>query len=144
MGLMTKEDILGQDDLETKELNLNKFWPPKEGADDNIVRIRMMPGSGRDDFEQEVSQRTRKDESGKIVVTGTKGVKVMLCALCIVDENNNLLFSEDDVQELNEKNSEAIDFIFVECQEMNGLSNDDVEDLVSDFEVDLSEESGSN
>lgn len=144
MGLMTKEDILGQDDLETKELNLDKFWPPKEGEESNIVRIRMMPGSGRDHFEEQVAKRTRKGDDGKIIVTGTKGFKVTLCALCIVDEDNNLLFSEDDVQDLNEKKSEAIDFIFSECQELNGMSDDDVKDLVANFEIDLSDESGSN
>jgi hypothetical protein len=102
-----------------------------------------MPGKCRDKFEELISSLTEQ-KGGKIIVKSMKDVKVTLIQLCAVGGNNKPLFTHDDLQLINEKNSAAIDHLFKRCQDLNKLSDDDVDDMVKNFELDLSESSGSH
>lgn len=143
-AVFSREDFLSQDDLVTEDVVMNDYgFKPKPGHDKAIVRIRLMPGKCRDEFEELISSITEQ-KGGKFIIKSMKDVKVTLIQLCAVDANNQPLFTNDDLQFINEKNSAAIDYLFKRCQDLNKLSDSDVDDMVKNFDLDLSESSGSH
>jgi hypothetical protein len=50
-----------------------------------------------------------------------------------VDPEGNRIFNAGDAKMIGSKSAKSISRIFDKCQEMNGLSEDDVESLVEDF-----------
>ena len=112
MTLLTKEQILGADDLKTKDVHV-----PQWGGS---VRIRIMTASERDQFEQIVF-------SGKD--NRYEHIRALLLALRIVDENGKRMFTVKDVEALGAKSAEAVDVIFAEAQTLNALSDKDVSEM---------------
>jgi hypothetical protein len=52
---------------------------------------------------------------------------------CAVDEDGNRLFNSGDVKMLGERSAKALGRVFDKCQEMNGLSDSDIDELTEDF-----------
>lgn len=143
-AVFSKDDFLGQDDLETRDIIMDKFgFKPKPGHKEAIVRIRLMDGHGRDSFEALISSLTEQKD-GKFVIKSMKDVKVTLLSLCVVDGKNDLMFTQEELSQINSKNSAAIDHLFKECQDLNKLTDDDVDDMVKNFELDLNADNGSH
>lgn len=111
--LLKKEDILKASDLETNEVDVPE-WGGK-------IRLKSMTAGERDRFEEEVTKMREKKTF--------ENIRAKFLALCIVDENNELLFTGSDIQELGKKSAKVIDRLFTEAQSLNGLGDKDVEEL---------------
>ena len=92
------------------------------------VRVRTLTGFERDAFEQSVITRR-----GKQVDMNLENLRAKLAALTIVDEDGERLFSEADVQALAQKSAAALSRVFTVAQRLNGLTNEDVEELAENF-----------
>ena len=55
-----------------------------------------------------------------------------------------MLFAAKDEAALNSKSAKAIDRLFQTAQELNGLREEDVDELVGNSESDLSDSTGSS
>lgn len=131
MAYLTRDGI-----LEQKDLPVEDFDVPEWGG---MLRIKTMTGAERDHFEASlVDQRGGKQKMN------LQNMRARLVALCAIDEHGGRLFKADDVAKLGMKSAKILDRVFEKCQEMNGLSDKDVEDLTQGFPDDRSEDSTSD
>lgn len=128
MSLLTKDQILNADDLQTKDVYV-KPW-------DGYVRVRTMTAHERDKFEQQIfTNRGGKKER-------MDDVRALLVSLTVVDEDGKRMFSEQDVKKLSSKSAAAMDAIFSAAQSLNAVSDNDVEDMVGNSEATQDDSSG--
>ena len=113
---LTKAEILAKDDLKTEDLFVPEW--------DAWVKVRTLNASERDWFEASTVQR-----NGKKVTTNLQNIRARLCLLCIVGENGERLFEQEDEFPLGGKSAAALDRIFTVAQRLNGLRDEDVEEL---------------
>lgn len=119
---LSKEDILGADDLGLLEVRV-KEWKPKnwkEGDPIPTVFIRVMSVGERDAYENEW------------VLNKSKGVanfraKFLQKVLC--DENGELLFAPEEIESLANKSARVMNRLWQEAMKHNALSESDVEEL---------------
>lgn len=122
-GLLSREDILGIDDLKTAEVEVPE-WGGK-------VRIRELTGSEREEFDSMFStvkqrieiggQRGRPAPQADIEIHAER-VRVRLCMLSMIDEDGERLFpSETDVALLGAKSAKALHRVFQNCWELSGM-----------------------
>ncbi len=119
--MLTKEQILSASDLKTATVDV-----PEWGG---VLTIRTMTGADRDAFEQSTYKKNGDDYQ-----VNMKDIRARLCASCVVDENGELVFGETDIRALSRKSSLVLDRVFSACQELNGLTGKDVEELAKNLE----------
>ncbi len=129
---LNKQEILAQDDLKTEDVQI----PEWDGA---WVRVRTLNASERDWFESTTVQR-----NGKKVTTNLQNIRARLCLLCLVDETGARLFQEEDEFPLGGKSAAALDRIFTVAQRLNGLRDEDVDELAKNSSGDQSGDSPSD
>lgn len=117
---LNKAEILAQDDLKYEDIQI----PEWGGA---WVRVRTLNASERDRFEASMVERR-----GKSMHTNMENVRARLCLLCLVDENGDRLFQEEDTFPLGGKSAAALDRIFTVAQRLNGLRDQDVDELAGE------------
>ena len=124
MGYLTRDEILSREDIRTEDVEV-----PEWGG---TVRVRGMTGAKRDEFEDGLTQSTpltraqrRRGESAQTVTMDN--VRAKLCAWCIVDERNELVFVDTDIAQLGEKSGAALDRVFEVASRLSGIGEDDVE-----------------
>lgn len=114
--MLSKQKILIADDLSTEIMDI-----PEWGGQ---IKIKEMTGSERDMLEQ--STYTQKGDDFQM---NLKDIRARLCAICIIDENNERLFEDSDIQELSKKSSKVLDRIFEVCQRINGLKKEELDEM---------------
>ena len=116
---LTKAEILAKDDLVTEDLFVTEW--------DAWVRVRTLNASQRDWFESTTIQR-----NGKKITTNLANIRARLCLLCIVGEDGEPLFQQEDEFPLGGKSAAALDRIFTVAQRLNGLRDTDIEELAGE------------
>jgi hypothetical protein len=117
MALLTRDQILGAEDLETEDVPV-----PEWGG---VVRVRSLTGTERDGFEASVVQ-FRRDGSRELRLAN---VRARFVALTAVGEDGERLFSDDDVKGLGRKSAAALERVWDAARQLSGLSDNDVEEL---------------
>lgn len=130
MSLFTKSEILEAKDLEFEDVPVPEWGAGKE------VRLMSLTGTQRDSFEDK--SLVQKGTNAKMNLVN---MRARLLALCIVDENGKRMFSDIEVNLLGQKNAKVLERLFSKAQEMNGMTEKDVEDLTEGFSGDPSEAS---
>lgn len=131
MAFLSRDDILKKDDLKTEV-----FPVPEWGGE---VRLKALTAAERDAFEAStVEIRGGKQKQN------LRNLRARLVALCIVDEDGKRVFESGDVARLGEKSAQALNRLFEKCNEMNGLSDSDIDELTEGFESGPSESSDSD
>ncbi len=120
MAILSREEILNANDRQLVEV------PVKEWG--GSVIVRGLSGKERDEYEASII--SVKD--GK-AVQNYENARARLVALCVVDEKGTRLFNKSDITALGNKSVAALQRVFNKCQELNAISDDDVEELVEDF-----------
>ena len=116
MTLLTKDQILGADDRDSIEVDV-----PEWGGS---VRIAAMTACERDAFEASMIDTKGKGDAKRL-----QNFRARFVASCIVDEDGNRLFSNKDIVDLGKKSSAPISRLFDECRKLNGMTDEDVEEL---------------
>lgn len=122
MALLSRDAILDAKDLKTKDIPV-----PEWGGD---VRIRMLTGKERDEFEASLVEM-KKDGSAK---RNIENVRARLATLCIVNEQGELMFNRADIRMLGNKSSAALGRVFDAINELNAFSDEDIEELAEGFD----------
>ena len=82
------------------------------------VRVATMTASERDRWESETYGGEKPN---------TEDYRARFVALCLVDEAGNRLFSNKEVSDLGKKSAAALHRVFKAAQELNALSDAEVE-----------------
>ena len=98
-----------------------------------MVRIKDLTASERDPLEGGLVHEV-KTKKGVRREMRFENVRAAFCAAAICDEELRPIFFRDDVLALGAKSAKALDRIFTRVQARNGLSNEDVETLIENFE----------
>lgn len=127
MALLGRNQILDAKDLTTEDVPV-----PEWGGE---VRIRMLTGEERDAFEASMVE-LKKDGSAK---ANRENVRARLLVLCIVNEQGEQMFNRADIKLLGRKSAKALERVINAANELNGISEKDIEDLAEGFDSDPSE-----
>ena len=122
MALLGRNQILDAKDLKTEDVPV-----PEWGGE---VRIRMLTGEERDAFEASMVE-LKKDGSAK---ANRENVRARLLVLCIVNEQGEQMFNRADIKLLGRKSAKALERVVNACNELNGFSEQDIEELAEGFE----------
>ncbi len=125
--LLTRDAILQADDLVSEVVEV-KEWG-------GSVKVRTLTGAERDAFEQSIVKQRGKDTQMNL-----RNIRAKLVALTVVDEEGKRLFADSDVGQLGKKSAAALDKIFEVAQRLNGLRQEDVEELSKNSESDQSDD----
>jgi hypothetical protein len=82
-----------------------------------------MTGTERDAFESTLQVIGEGDKKR----ADMRNIRARVCALCIVGENGERLFTDAEVDSLGKKSAAALDRVFNVAQEMNGMGEKAVE-----------------
>lgn len=110
------EQILAANDLPTKPVEV-----PEWGL---TVYVRAMNGSERDAYEADLIDNKDKPNKEKL-----RNMRAKMVVLCVVDEDGERVFEEDQVDEVGRKSANALNRIVDEVQKMNALSDDDIGEI---------------
>lgn len=119
---LTRDQILNADDLKYEEVDA-----PEWGG---VIRLKVMTGIERDDFEQSVF-----DMKGKDTKVNLKNFRAKLLVKTIVDEQGKRVFEELDIERLSTKSSKVLDKLFTKAQEINGIGQKEVAELTGNSEA---------
>lgn len=122
MALLSRDQILEADDLETREVAV-----PEWGGE---VIVKALSGEERDAFELSLKQ-IRGDK----MEPNLANARAKLVARCIVDEDGTRLFSNSDIKALGKKSAAALERVFEVAAELSGLQDGDVEEMVKNSEA---------
>lgn len=128
-GLLSRDAILAADDLDTDDVPV-----PEWGG---TVRIRTLTGTERDQFESSIVHFGRNGSREMRL----QNLRARFVALVIVDADGNRVFSDKDVKQLGGKSAAALQRVWDAGRKLSGLSDEDVEELVEDFDEDQSGDS---
>lgn len=120
---LDRDSILGYDDIQTVTVPVPE-WGPKAA-----VRLKVLSAMERDAFE--ASTVTTKGGKQK---PNLANLRARLVARCMVDGKGSRVFESGDVARLGNKSSKALDRLFSKCQEINGFTDSDIEELSEDFD----------
>ena len=109
---LTRAEILAAKDIEIVEIKV-----PKWGGS---IWVKSLSAREREEFEAALFG------TGKLEL---HNIRAKMASLAVCDENGNPLFTEEDIEELNKKNTAVLQKIFVKCQELSGIGDKVVEKL---------------
>ena len=116
--VISKEQILNVKDYDVREVDV-----PEWGG---MIRLKSMSGKERDAFE---SKCLTRNKGGKIF--NVDGLKALLITCVVMNpDNDELMFTSDDIENLNKKSAKVINQLFEVASEMNGLGKEAVDELV--------------
>lgn len=122
-NFLGRDEILDYDDIKVEVV------PVPEWGKNAAVRLKVLSAAERDAFE--ASTVTTKGGRQK---PNLANLRARLVSRCMVDENGDRIFESGDVARLGNKSSAALDRLFAKCQELNGFTEKDIEELTEDFD----------
>ncbi len=123
-----REEIHKAEDQQYGEIPVPEWAPAGDPHPEEwVLKLRGMTGRERDMFEASLAPK------GSSKKPNMENFRARLVVQCAVDEQGNRLFNSGDVRMLGDKSALALSRVFDKCQEMNGLSDSDVDDLTENF-----------
>ena len=139
MPFIGRDETAKAEDQQYDEVPVPEWAPvDAQDKDDWKLRLKGMTGTERDRWEASMQPK------GNSKKPNLENFRARLIIQCAVDEQGNRIFNAGDARMLGSKSAKSISRIFDKCQEMNGLSEDDVESLTEDFDDDPNEGSTSD
>jgi hypothetical protein len=121
--VLTKEDILGMEDLQRERI----YIPEWKGT----VIVRGLTTAERDDFESQIFTGEGKNRK-----FNAKDLRSKLLSFSICNEAGERIFSDSDVEKLGKRSARATDKLFAKAQELSGIGEKDVEELLKNSKPD--------
>jgi hypothetical protein len=112
--LLTRDEILDANDLETMELNV-----PEWGG---LVRISLLSASAMDAYESSLT-----NTKGRIDI---KDARAKFLAEVLVDGNGKKLFTKVDIKGLGQKSTKAHARVYKAAMNFNALTEDEIETII--------------
>lgn len=111
-------DILNSSDIKTKKIDI-----PEWGG---FVEIRSMTGESRDAYEESVFKKLDNGDYERDL----SNARAKLIAACVYAPDGTRMFKSDaQVKALGSKSAIVLDRLFSECQNLNSISQQDMDEL---------------
>jgi hypothetical protein len=130
--VLSKAAILAAEDIPMECVDMRPYgWP-------GVVYVCGLSGAGRDAW-----------ESSLIRVRGTKheanlhNARAKLLQRCLCNERRELLFEEEEIEQLGTKSGRALDYLFGIAKRLSGIGDDEVKELVKNSEPNQGDSSSS-
>ena len=121
MTLLNFDDIVASQDKEYEDVEV-----PEWGG---TVRIATMSGEDRDRWELSMMQADDSSERG-FKLNFDAYSRVRLVAMCLVDDNFNRIFvTKEQIERLSQKSGKVMDLLYDVAQRVNGITDEDIDDL---------------
>jgi hypothetical protein len=120
MSALNKEDILEADDT----ADLREVEVPEWGGS---VYVGEMTAAERDRLEDDTYDL---DERGQMSGLSMVGYRARVLALTLRDEDGERVFDYEDWRKIADKAAKPVDRVFEVATEINGLSEEDIEETV--------------
>lgn len=121
---LTRDAIIGIKDLKTERVEV-----PEWGG---YVFVKTLTGRERDAFEAETMKTKKGQKPGE---GNYENFRARFVALTMVDENGAQIFTtRQEIAVLGTKSVAALQRVFNKAQELNGMSEEDVDDMTEDFD----------
>ena len=121
MTLLNFDDIVASQDKEYQDVDV-----PEWGG---TVRIATMSGEDRDRWELSMMQADDSSERG-FKLNFDAYSRVRLVAMCLVDDNFNRIFvTKEQIEKLSQKSGKVMDLLYDVAQRVNGITDEDIDDL---------------
>jgi hypothetical protein len=122
------KDLTAQDILAVQDIKVVPVDVPEWGG---RVYVRSMSGTTRERYVESIREIKGKGKKQEIkILLIESGAKLAQQTMC--DKDGNLLFTPQQVRELGEKSSAALQRVIDKAAELNGLSDDAEEDAKND------------
>ena len=95
------------------------------------LTVRGLTGAQRDEWEGSI---IRMSPDGRKVTPNMRNFRAKLIAMCLVDAQGKRVFSDADVEALGKKSGQELSRIYKVAQRLSGMSDEDVEGLVKNFD----------
>lgn len=133
---LNRDAILGAVDVQSETVPV-----PEWGGD---VIVRGLTGDELDAFQGSIRQfRPSLDGKGMEAVLIQDGMRAKLLVRCLIDENGERLFTDQDAPALGAKNGSVIDRLYDVAARLSGLSEEEKAELEGNSET-ASEDAGSS
>lgn len=109
-----RDRILAAKDLPSKKIHVD-LWHED-------VWVRSLTGAERDEFEASCVAGNGPDRARNV-----KNLRARFVALCLVDGEGQRIFAFEDAAALGNKNGDVLSMLFAEAQNLNGLTEADVQ-----------------
>lgn len=129
--LLSKEAILAIKDDEIEKIDVHPW--------NASVCIRVMSSRERDHLEISMIGEEGVSRKAKL-----KNLRARMASICLCDEDGNRLFTEKDIEELGKKSAVAMDIIVQAARKLNGITIEEEEEMVKNFETTPEEDSDSD
>ena len=134
MTLLNFDDIVASQDKEYQDVDV-----PEWGG---TVRIATMSGEDRDRWELSMMQADDSSERG-FKLNFDAYSRVRLVAMCLVDDNFNRIFAtKEQIEKLSQKSGKVMDLLYDVAQRVNGITDEDIDDLEKNSESAQNGDSG--
>ena len=114
--MLDKKSIFKNKKLKTQVVNI-----PEWGGD---VIVSELTGTARDAWESDIISMS--DEGGKINGINTRA---KLIVISVIDEEGNLVFGKEDVEEVGKLSATALNRIFTVASKLSALTAADMKEL---------------
>jgi hypothetical protein len=114
--LLGREAILKADDLPSEDIAV-----PEWGG---VVRVRGLTGTGRDEYWASMTV-----QRGNTQVIDSANATAKLVARCVIGEDGEPLFTQNDVHALGERSGAALNKVFEVATRLSGISDTDMDEL---------------
>jgi hypothetical protein len=135
-GYLGRDAILKAAALRTEEVHVPEWIDAATGSD--LVLVREMRGRERDEWEASLAV-----QRGGQMVPDTANMRAKLAARCIIGEDGEPLFTQQDVAALGELSAAALQRVYEVGARLSGLNQDAMEELGKSSEAAPSEDSAS-
>jgi len=116
--MLNREDILKlADEIKVEKVDI---------GNNKSMYLKEMTGTERDNYEQSLM---KFNNNNKVTMT-MENARAKLLVIVISDEEGKRLFKDADVAAVGKLPARIIDISFNKAQRMNGITKDDIEELV--------------
>lgn len=116
-----RERIQHADDIPVEPVEVPEWEPFIDGEQ---LYVQGLTAEGRDSYEASCLAGEGRERDVDL-----SNIRAKLVVRCVVDEDGDRVFSNEDAGWVGEKSGRAIDRIFGVAQRLSGLSDEDVEEL---------------
>lgn len=126
--MLSRDDILKARDIERELVDMSPFgWG-------GSVYVKGMSGLDRGQFEVDMNLTKGPNQS-----ENWKRFRARMLVACVVGEDDQPLFREQDVDALNEKSAAALDYLTDIAQRLSGFRRQDVDEITKNSQGGQSE-----
>jgi len=134
---LSRQQIITCQDVQSEVVPVPEWAPKGSNKDKCFVKVFGLDGHRRDKYQNEM-QNARVKKTINLT-----GLTTKLVIACVLDpDTKKQLFNESDLAVLQAKSAKPMDRIVKVAQQLSGMGDDDIKEILEDFDLTPKENSG--